>query len=150
MRAAESGRLDIVAPIIAAGADPRYQRPGRKRDPKGFIGPGQALRTVLMNAAGSGAPDLVETILKAKPDVNARDEYGWTALHFAVTPGVIPEAWSAERERVIALLRAAGADPTARNALGKTPADLSEDPRIKAALERAPRPPNTRSTKHVD
>ncbi|MCE9521209.1 MAG: DUF6438 domain-containing protein [Alphaproteobacteria bacterium] len=125
LRAAARGRPAIVMPLIAAGADPTYRRPNlpRKKDPTGFEGPGSAGRSVLMGAAIAGVPALVETILNAKPDVNAREEYGWTALHFAANPSgkPYPEPKGVDRVRVIEMLIAAGANPNARNDVGKTP-----------------------------
>jgi hypothetical protein len=141
LRAAQRGRMSIVGPLITAGADPLYVRPGRRsRDRGAYIGPGRALRTIIMNAAESGASDVVETILRSRPDVNAREEYGWTALHFVATPygSTYPEPPSLDRARVVELLLAAGADVNARNDAGATPLAVSDRfLEVTTALKRA-------------
>jgi ankyrin repeat protein len=105
-----------------------------------YFGPSYAGRSVLMNAAASGYPDVVEIILKGRPDVNQRDDNGWTALHYATSGGgpSYSQAPPVDRVRVIELLIAAGADVNARNRGGKTPLALGEfDNDVANALLRA-------------
>ena len=140
--AALYGRMSIVTPLLNAGASPRYATQPAALPAKGdaFRGPGSGSRTVLMNAAASGMPDVVETTLRAKPDVNARDEYGWTALHFAVWRGG-PRYGDREAPngaRVVELLVAAGADVNARTIAGATALMMSKsDDEMTKALIRA-------------
>ena len=63
--------------------------------------------------------DTVSECLNAGADVNARNEYGRTPLHYA--------ARFSENPEVITALLDAGADGTAVNKDGKTPFDLAKD-----------------------
>ena len=59
---------------------------------------------------------MVKTLLDAGADLNARDESGWTPLHWAV--------WLSETPAVVKTLLDAGADPNARTKDGLTAWDL--------------------------
>ena len=108
-------------------------------------------RTLLHFAAGDVHPKRVAELLASGADVNARDDNGWTALHFAAqarspecvslllqagadhalqdsdgnTPLWRAVYWSGGEGAVIALLRAAGADPFTVNRHGVSPISLA-------------------------
>jgi len=90
VQAAESGRTDQVARLLAGGADPR------ERTPRGF--------TALGLAAREGRVEVIELLVRAGADPNLRDtnENEWTPLLNAVH--------THQREAVVTLLRL-GADP---------------------------------------
>jgi len=69
---------------------------------------------VINSAAASGRADLVELVLQAGADPNAKQQMGWTALHAAAAHDNV--------EMVEALLKA-GADTTLRNDDGQTALD---------------------------
>jgi len=69
---------------------------------------------VINSAAASGRADLVELVLRAGADPNAKQQMGWTALHAAAAHDNV--------EMVEALLKA-GADTTLRNDDGQTALD---------------------------
>ena len=98
-RAAEAGNLPVVNLLLDAGANPDVHGNG------GY--------TALHTAAGQ-KPEIIEALLKASKEVNARDQYGNTPLHFAV----------GNPEVCLKLLKA-GASIMAVNIHGQTPLDLA-------------------------
>ncbi|MGE3309781.1 MAG: ankyrin repeat domain-containing protein [Limisphaerales bacterium] len=74
--------------------------------------------TALMVAVCRGTGDSLEALLTAGADVNARDELGNTALHFAAHL----------RSDNLRQLVDAGANPAVTNRFGTTPADLVREP----------------------
>lgn len=64
-------------------------------------------------------------LVHAGADPNARDVYGWTALHLAAGRG---------NKRVAEALMQAGADPSLRDDEGKTPADLAANALVRKAI----------------
>ena len=73
----------------------------------------------------SGQIDGWQTLIQGKVDLNARDNFGDTALHWAARKGL--------RDGVICLLEA-GADFDLRNYEGKRPIDVAENDEV-ARLE---------------
>lgn len=67
-------------------------------------------------AARSGSYAQIERLIKQGVDVNAKDQYGNTALHFSV--------FNEDMEQVKLLIEA-GADTTAKNSNGDTPLDIA-------------------------
>ena len=66
------------------------------------------------NAASSNlSPAVLEVLLKAGADVNAKDKVGMTPLHWAAANNPSPA--------VLEVLLKAGADPRAMDSLGLTP-----------------------------
>jgi hypothetical protein len=139
LEAAAYGRLSIVENLIEAGANPLYTA-ARDEQSHDDEWPGST-RNVLMSAARSGIPDVVERILKARPDVNQRDDNGWTALHYAVEPDWRTYAQDPPEKnprRVVERLIAAGADVNAKTKAGKTPLALQPyDEGVITALRKA-------------
>lgn len=78
---------------------------------------GEGGMTELLAAAYGG--DLVEllAVVDSGADVNAQDQSGWTALHWAADMGMV----NGEREEVLAALIRAGADVNVRDLEGSTP-----------------------------
>ena len=101
--AAESGCVDHINAIIAAGAD--VNAPDSKYG-----------RTALMKAAYSGNADCVKALITADADVNATDKDGQTAL-----TEVVGKVYAGKADaECIRLLIAAGADVNAKNNFGHT------------------------------
>jgi uncharacterized protein len=102
--AAAEGHGDKVRRLLREGADPNAQ------DDNGWA--------PLHFAAQAVSADVAETLLHAGADPGLRDSYGNTPLHRAVFE-------SRGDGSVIAVLRAAGADPQASNNSGVSPVALS-------------------------
>ncbi|MGE6340513.1 ankyrin repeat domain-containing protein, partial [Acidovorax sp. NPDC077664] len=89
--------------------------------------------TPLMAAALTDDLAVMGYLLSAGADVHAVDVYGNTALHYCSgqtwIAGDTDAMWFAgeENAQVVELLRQHGADDNARNAAGRTPADLAAD-----------------------
>jgi len=123
--AAEAGDLELVRLLLDYGADPKGQVRQEYRS-----------NTVLMSAVGSGVPEIVETILAAHPDVNARDEKGHTALWylFSEENPSMDEKRHADRARVVHLVAHAGADLNAQDNEGNAALHSAFDAEIAGAL----------------
>lgn len=67
--------------------------------------------------AGKNA-EVIDLILSSNPDVNARQQQGWTAIHSAAMHGDLA---------LLEKLLARGADPMVKNDDGKTPLDLARE-----------------------
>jgi uncharacterized protein len=139
LRAAGGGHSDLVALLLAAGADPSLTaRTGASplsaavsmRHPEivqRLLNAGAAVDqalpggvTPLMVAAALGLPDMCSRLLAAGADVALRDEQGYTALHCAA----LYAFGARERQRAVALLDTlllAGAEADAVSTAGHTP-----------------------------
>jgi ankyrin repeat protein len=113
--AADSGQLQMMALLIAAGADVDWSSPG--------VSFGFPLRQAIYWYHVHAAT----LLLDAGADVNMPDKKGETPLHYAVAiesewidVGAIPPT-----VELTAVLLAHGADVSARNARGETAADVA-------------------------
>lgn len=98
--------MDITMPIVVSIFEAVMLRPEflDARD--------SASRSLLMKSAQMGSPILVEALLAAKADPNARGGNRWSSLHFAAVGG---------NTQVCELLLRHGADTQARSADGYVP-----------------------------
>ena len=127
--ASGAGRTAIVEALIAKGAL-TAALPGVKE-------------AALRGAASSGNPQIVSDILATKPDVNARDRGGDTALN------TVRQAFVYSRDKskidilgVTRLLIEAGADPNIANYSGDTPLFSAKDAKVVEMLVQAGGKPN--------
>jgi ankyrin repeat protein len=103
--AAYFGQVDTLRRLLAAGAGTQVNEPSRN-----------PMRVATIHAAvASRSLDVVEAVLAAGADVNARQQGGFTALHEAVHNG---------SHEIEALLLAHGADRLALDDEGRTPDEL--------------------------
>lgn len=83
----------------------------------------QANTTVLMTAAAyTRYSEVINILVKARADVNAKDEYGMTALMRAAYQNTNPEAIE-----IIRILLNAGADVNAKDKDGKSVKDYAKN-----------------------
>jgi len=74
------------------------------------------LNKELVETVRSGNTEKVRELLERGADPNAKDDDGWTPLHYATYRG---------HTHIVELLIEMGADPNIRNKDGKTPADIA-------------------------
>lgn len=101
--AAGSGNLDLVNLLVERGANPDQA-----------LGPLNGFRSI-HQACKSGHAHVLSRLIELEVDVNAMDNEGNTALHFAVQRSDAP---------LFNLLLQAGATPFFENVAGQTPSDL--------------------------
>lgn len=77
-------------------------------------------RTPLMGAALSRVPDIILRVLALRPDINAVDAFGDTALHLTHDPYRERRGTNADWRRSVELLLDAGADLNLRDRYGRT------------------------------
>jgi ankyrin repeat protein len=111
--AAERGRMSRVEEILRT--DPRavHTRDDLNNQPLHF-------------AAWQGRTAIVEKLLDAGADLNAKSDRGQTPLHFAVVH---------QKGKVLTLLLTRGADPTIEDELGATPLYLAASTEDRAACK---------------
>ena len=103
MFACAKGQIAAAATLLKAGASVDLVNDGRDDPP-------------LILASAGGQRARVELILRAKAPIEAEDEHGRRALHYAAAIGALG---------CVEALLAAGADPFARNRAGATPAEVA-------------------------
>ena len=97
----------------------------------------EELNSSLFEAAKSGSPEEIESLLEAEANPNATDEYGNTPLHFAAD-------YNSNLEVTKALLDK-GADPNATDNVGHTPLHFAaryNSPEVTEALLEGGADPN--------
>lgn len=122
-RAAYMGNCVALKKLIAAGA--------LLNPPVSTTHPDQLLEvdTPLMSAARSMRNDAIDLLLKHGAKPNLVDSNGLTVLHHLAS-GDSPFTEKEERESMLAclsLLLQSGADPTAKDMFGRTPASVARD-----------------------
>ena len=100
-RASFAGKMDAMRLLIGSGADPTAP-------------------DVLIGAAGSGIPAVVQEILKYRPDVNRRGHNGTTALITCLEAYHLNDK-DVDLKEVVRILLDAGTDPNIADKEGKTP-----------------------------
>lgn len=115
--AAQAGSLDAVRLLMEDGANPN-------NNPKvlqtlGIFESGGTSTSVLMQAAGSGNPEVLREILLAHPKLEQRDGQGRTAMFYAVE--YRDNDQDGARVECVRMLAKAGARVSARDRDGNTP-----------------------------
>jgi ankyrin repeat protein len=122
--AAQTGNPELVRVLLDYGGDAK----GAVQDENGTA-------TVLMSAVLSGVPEIVEMILAAQPNLNARDEKGRTALWYLSEANTYwDEKRHADRPRVVHILARAGANLNSQDDEGNAPLHGAYSPDVVRAL----------------
>ncbi len=95
-----AGKMDAMRLLIGSGANPTAP-------------------DVLIGAAGSGMPAVVQEVLRYRPDVNSRGQGGTTALINCLGANH-PNDRDVDLKEVVRILIDAGADPSIADNQGKT------------------------------
>jgi cytohesin len=150
---ARNGHEEIVELLLAKGADVNVKDESEET----AVGENVEAAAIICHDTGHhhGAPSIhvpardgdlsgVQELLDDGADVNAKDEHGWTALHYAAFSGhreiielllakganvtgmtALHYAASGGHEEIVELLLAKGADVNAKAKDGKTPLDMA-------------------------
>jgi ankyrin repeat protein len=123
--AAESGKANIVAMLIKAGADvnakqQRFSLPcgsGEEETPQ--------LNTPLHLAAARGNPDTINALLTGKANINAANVRGETPLMSSLTPPLYTPIDEESQQKNMEALLSAGASVNLQNGAGETALDIA-------------------------
>jgi ankyrin repeat protein len=126
-----NGHLEIADFLLRHGANPNHRTEAILN------------MTALMHVAGQKLLKAVEFLLAAGADANLRDARGQNALHHAVSGAVVhevvdigpdegglPEGAPEDALPIIERLLASGAEPNARDEVGKTPLNYARKLRL--------------------
>lgn len=124
----KAGRVETVRELLRSGADPNEDH----RIP--------ATMSILTLAVAKGHPDVVEELIEAGADVEAKDPDGWRPLHFAASfdprHGLdLRMYYPVGHPEIIRILMRAGADPFAKTNGGAMPIDLAKRKSVKKVIE---------------
>lgn len=129
-----NGNTAAVQLLLAAGANPKaVSRPVMGLPAKNGASEFGSL-TALIMAAPFGPPELIQDLLAAGSDVNAKDVRGMTPLMLAV-------ANDHQDPAVIQMLLAHGADPSTRSKIGDSAPDWARREAFAAGIDLLPGPP---------
>lgn len=117
--AVQKGDLELYRLLVAGGA---LRRAGR-----------DLLGKVLIAAAHSQDPAMIEEILKLDPPIDARDEWNFRDAPLSIAASGVPEKPAAQR-RAVALLLARGADVKFADEAGRTALHGAGDPEVARML----------------
>jgi len=111
--AARAGEFDAVRLLLQSGANADAADSDRN--------------TPLIEAASSGVPQVVEEVLKHRPNVNERNHLGKTAVFAAAVNYISSEDHDCDHPAVIRLLVKSGADLNTQDKDGNTALHLTSD-----------------------
>ncbi|HLJ88756.1 MAG TPA: ankyrin repeat domain-containing protein [Candidatus Angelobacter sp.] len=127
--AAQRGDVEMLRALLTAGINPAAKT--RALEHASLAGKMDAMRLligsganptapdVLIGAAGSGMPAVVQEVLRYRPDVNSRGQGGTTALINCLGANH-PNDRDVDLKEVVRILIDAGADPSIADNQGKT------------------------------
>jgi ankyrin repeat protein len=116
MLAAEVNNLDVIKTLVEAGADPKITT---ERGTTALImasGAGTDVQRERANEERALAVDTAKFLIEHGVDVNAKGDYGWTALHAATYQGM---------KDLIEFLVSKGANIDQMDEFGQTPLSIS-------------------------
>jgi uncharacterized protein len=116
MLAAEVNNLDVIKTLVEAGADPKITT---ERGTTALImasGAGTDVQRERANEERATAVDTAKFLIEHGVDVNAKGDYGWTALHAATYQGM---------KDLIEFLVSKGAKIDQMDEFGQTPLSIS-------------------------
>jgi len=145
-RAAYENELEICRILLEGGAEGVddavvwscfYSMPGNTGRPEMlalFLDHGARPEIALSWACGAAYVDCVTVALARRPNVNAPDKFGMRPLRIVATLPEYGRAAPEDRLLIAALLLAAGADPSLKDADGQTPRDAARVSGFDAAV----------------